>query len=210
MAEDFIMAFEGRLWTKSGDHSLYPLIDTTSMEAAGALLESAFKRFLCLADQLTLYLPSPKGETSKMNGEACFIVEKAKKTTKSHGEGGSMRCPSSTQMAQAEVKPCATMEPPVTTSTNWPAEKELGSDLPLDPKTSKNNMLSKTETCHLSSDPQRSEDGLRRMGSVVGSFWNKDLHLWGDHKALAEWICRLSLAANEESVSLKHALLFAC
>lgn len=196
MAENFIMAFEDRLWTKGDDHSINSFTDTASMKAAGALLESAFKRFLCLFSQLT-NPPSPKGE---INEEPSLIVGTK---TKPQIRDDLIRYPASTQMARAEVKSFVTVERPDTTFYEWRAEKELGPDLLLNPLTRDIHILSKTETCYASSDPQRSEDDLRKMGSVVGLFWSKELNMWNDDNALAEWICRLSLAADEESVSLK-------
>lgn len=54
--------------------------------------------------------------------------------------------------------------------------------------------------------PQQSDDDLRARGRVIALACDKDLRRWTELKVISRWICEVSLAADEGSVSTSSAL----
>lgn len=210
MAEDFIMRFEDRLWTQGVGHSLYPSIYMTSMEASGALLEDAMERCLRFVSKI-VFRTSPERETSITSERRSSILDPPSSLTENcegincHVLSDSMSC-SSTQRSGLGSSPRAEACN-AESNEDMPKNKGFAHQVP-DPNKS---TAPTSGSCYVSLGPQESDDDLRSTGRVIAKAWYENISSWTDQKVITRWICRLSLAADEGSVSsLKPICYFAC
>lgn len=59
---------------------------------------------------------------------------------------------------------------------------------------------------HVLFGPQQSDDDLRASGRVIALACDKDLRRWTELQVISRWICEVSLAADEDSVSTSDTL----
>lgn len=214
IAEDFISKFEGRLWTQGKDCSIQPSIDIASMNASGALLWKAVERSLQLIGQMRVSISEPKKDSSISIHERISKVKPTLSFTKPdqeiylHWLQGSLGSSSLAHRTGLDV---------------GSSEVDQASDLSL------SKSLSKHENAvHLASDttshtirrngsrhylfsPQQSDDELRTSGEAVVLACKCDTERLTNYESISKWICRISLAADERSVSIlnKSAISFA-
>lgn len=184
--------FNGRLWTQGKDGSLYPSIDIASMNASGALMRNAVERSLHLISQVRVSMSRPKRDPSiSTNGLICK-VEPASSSTKSDG-------------ARLEFEFSVIAETPNSSSSGCLSKHEMAVDLAADPN---RRTATRAGSRQVVFGPQQSDDDLRASGELMASACNHNIGRLTNCETLSRWICRISLAADERSVSILS--IFCC
>lgn len=207
------MNFEGRLWTQGKDRSLYPSIDITFMNASGTLLGNAMERSLRLVSQMAFLVSSPTRDASIASEGPVFKVEPTSSFTRpdkeipSHSLQGSMVCSSLMHKARFEVGSSVIAETSNILLNDGLPKNESALGLASDPNSP---TAPRPEIRHVLFGPQKSDDDLRARGGAIASAFNNDIRRWTNRKAISRWICRVSLAADEGSVSILKYILLLC
>lgn len=203
-AKDFMLKFEGRLWTQGKDHSVHPLIDIASMNASGALLWNAMKRILQLVSPMRFSASWSKRDPSNPTDELIFKLEPTASFTRhnqeipSHWLLGSIECPSLTHRANLEVGfSVIDQTPDFSLSDSLSGHKNavgqaLDSESHLAPRTGNHQVLF---------SPQQADDDLRASGVAIALACNNNIGRLVNCETISRWICRISLATDEGSVS---------
>ncbi len=195
------MSFRDCLWTQGEDGSIYHLIDIASMDASGSLLEDAVERCLRFIGKIVVCASSERKVLIMSEGRPSIVdptssFAKPCEGIDCHFLGDSMRCSSAQRSGLGSSLPakfCSTELNEDLLKTEGLTNPALGPTKPTAPKNG---------SCHVSFGPQESDDNLRSTGKVIASACDKDIKSWTDHEAVTRWICRLSLAADEASVSI--------
>ena len=206
------MKFEGRLWIHGNDCQLYPSIDVASLNASGALLRNAIERCLQLVDQMLVSVSRLQRDTSIPIDGLISKVEPTSGFTRpntripSHWLPGSMKRLSLTRRPMLEVESSLTAETPDLALSDCLLKQENAVGLA---SVSKNHSAPETERRAVLFGPQKSDDDLRASGQAIALACTNDIGKLTNCKTLSRWICRISLAADEDSVSiLKYILVF--
>lgn len=148
MAKDFIINFEGRLWTRGDDDSVYSALDTPSTEPFGTLLKDAVERNLRLISELADHISCSKTVIRYFS---------------------------------------------------------IAQDIPSTDPNSHSPVRKGSPSVPLS--PQNYDDDLRIRGGIINLAYDKDTQTWNDPTLIIQWLCQVSLAIDESSVSILTAFL---
>lgn len=190
MAVEFISKFEGRLWTQGKDGLLYPSIDIASMNASGALLCNAMERSLQLVSQMKISISRLKRDPSiSIDGLNCKV-----------GPISSIERPDG---ARLEAGSSVTAQTPNYQSSDCLSKDENAVDLASDPI---GRTAPRAGGHQVIFGPQQSDEDLRSSGEVVALAYTNTIGRLTNRKTISEWIRRISLAADEGSVSILSML----
>lgn len=180
-----MLKFKGRLWNQGEDGSLYPPLDIAYMDASGALLQNTVKRTMQLVSQLIISASSRDGDLSNpIDGLVCQVkpISSDLRPDTTRLEGGSSA---------------------IAKAPNHPSSDHLSKDenAIFVATGSSGHAVTRAGGHQAVSDPQQSDDDLRLSGQTVALAYMNNTGRLINRETIGEWICRISLAADEGSVS---------
>lgn len=186
MAKDFISKLEGRLWNQGTDGSLYPSVDITSMDASCALLRNAVERSLHLVKQMIISVFNRDRDLSNPIDGLIYTVKPI---------------PSEMRPDRARLEAGSSLiaQTPNYSSTNCLSKDENAVIVASDPN---DHTPPRAGSHQVVFGPQQSDYDLRSSGEAVALAYMKNVERLTSCETICEWICRVSLAADEDSVSI--------